>query len=541
VQASVDLGDEAVGMISEKLRGSVVGVVGVCVFVAFAVALGILAHWSLGSHTALIFPICASLFLAVVTPMTVIAIRHQIRLSRIKLIDVFAKTFGLSSKPVIPLTGGEPSAADPKDPRNNVSFEFVKGKYYVDLDLKTDEEPRLEDVPRFPMMLHADWMLLLCALPFIGFSAFGVFILFAPAAAVLTAGGSISAWLFPSMLALGGLPAAAIGDAAEAAAQHLNVLTVAAVAFAGAYFYCLRLLLRAVAAFDLSPLTFLRAFAHMVMATTLAVVIYRVFPSAEGVTAAAREFYGAIDGAPAQPRPEAGVVDAAAGVKSFWLILSFALGFVPEAAIQYVLQKAGFRFKARYDEVETHARTIPVTILDGIDSPTAFRLEESNVFEVQNLATLNPIMLHVESPFGIYQTIDWVAQAQLCTVVGPERFSALKMLNIRTIFDLERAVLSDDSTSEVQTAVGAILTAPCDRDSACLAAFGLPAGANPASWTIASVQQFVELIVDDLHVHRLRQIWILIAKQLGEDHEHFKYTRRKRATGAPAAADPIAA
>ncbi|WP_146035684.1 hypothetical protein [Methylopila sp. Yamaguchi] len=459
------------GATSEKLRGSVVGVVGVCIFVGFAALLGLAAFWSLESNTPLIFPICASLFLAVITPMTVIAVRHQVRLSRIKLIDVFAKTFGLSTKPPLPLHGG--AAPDLNDPKTVVSFEFVKGKYYVDLDLKS-EDPRLEDLPRFPMMLHADWMLLLCALPFMGLSAFGVFVLFAPAADILNSGGSVSAWLWPSMLALGGLPSAAVADAAAAAAQHVNVLTVAAVAFAGAYFYCLRLLLRAVASFDLSPVTFLRAFAHMVMATTLAVVIYRVFPSAEGVTATAKEYYQALSGVTVVPATT--VTDSGGGVKSFWLILSFALGFVPEAAIQYVLQKAGFRFKARYDEVETHAGTIPVTILDGVDSPTAFRLEESNVFEVQNLATLNPIMLHVESPFGIYQTIDWVAQAQLCTVVGPERFFALKMLNIRTIFDLERAVLSDESTSEVQIAVGAILTSPCDRDRACLAAFGLPPG-----------------------------------------------------------------
>ncbi|GLK56124.1 hypothetical protein JOD31_001042 [Methylopila capsulata] len=508
------------GAFSEKLRGSVVGVVGVCVFVGFAVVLGVAAFWGLGSNTPLIFPICASLFLAVVTPMTVIAVRHQVRLSRIKLIDIFAKTFGLSTRPLLPLDGA--AAPDLTDPKTNVSFEFVKGKYYVDLDLKGGEEPKLEDLPRFPMMLHADWMLLLCALPFMGFSAFGVFILFAPAAAILTPGGSINAWLWPSMLALGGLPSATIANAAGAAAQHLNVLTVASVAFAGAYFYCLRLLLRAVASFDLSPVTFLRAFAHMVMATTLAVVIYRVFPSAEGVTATAREFYQALSGGTVDAATA--VPDAAGGVKSFWLILSFALGFVPEAAIQYALQKAGFRFKARYDEVETHARTIPVTILDGVDSPTAFRLEESNVFEVQNLATLNPIMLHIESPFGIYQTIDWVAQAQLCTVVGPERFLHLKMLNIRTIFDLERATLSEFGVDELKNAVGVILAEDCARDQACRKAFGLPSPAASTAWPANAVAHHVRIMVDDLHVHRLRQIWLLIARQLGEEHDHLKDT-----------------
>ncbi|WP_155931476.1 hypothetical protein [Methylopila sp. 73B] len=508
-------------MVSDKWRSSIIGLIGVGTFIAFAIALGAAAFWTLGSHPPLIFPICASLFLAVIMPMTVIAIRHQIRLSRIKLIDVFAKTFGFSTKPVIPLTGGASTPPNPDDPRHNVSFEFVKGKYYVDLDLKSDEDLTQKDIPRFPMMLHADWMLLLCAVPFMGFSAFGVFMLFAPAAAILASDGAINSWLWPSVLAIGGSPSDAIMSPASAL-QHVNVLTVAALAFGGAYFYCLRLLLRAVAAFDLSPLTFLRAFAHMVLTTLLAVVIYRVFPSAEGVTATAREFYAALTGA--TPRPATGAAEAA-GVKSFWLILAFALGFIPDAALQYVLQKAGFHFKARYDEVEDHAKTIPVTILDGVDSPTAFRLEESNVFEVQNLATLNPIMLHIETPFGIYQTIDWVAQAQLCTVVGPERFLRLKMLNIRTIFDLERAVLSNSGTEEVTTAIGTILMSGCHREEACLKAFGLPSSTAAALWTRASLEHYVRLILDDLHVHRLRQIWLRIADQLGKEHESLKDSR----------------
>ncbi|MFX8335513.1 hypothetical protein ABTL52_19890, partial [Acinetobacter baumannii] len=89
---------------------------------------------------------------------------------------------------------------------------------------------------------------------------------------------------------------------------------------------------------------------------------------------------------------------------------------------------------------------------------TRFRLEVNGINEVQNLATANAILLHIETPYGLYQTIDWVAQAQLCTIVGPERFLAFRQFTIRTIFDLERATLSLRSTSQLRRIIGAILT-----------------------------------------------------------------------------------
>lgn len=515
------------------MRQTIQGILGVTILALVALAAGLGLHAAFGGKKQLLLAIWAMMFLALITPITLIAIRHQIRLNRIKLIDLFARSFEF--------VGVTPETRQTGRAESNVSFEFVKGKYFADLDLEDGREPTLADVPRFPMMLHADWMLLICAVPYIVLSAFGVFVLMAPLIEVLNLRpeDAVGSWLWPSMLALGGSDMRVISNGEAFRSLHVNVLTVAAIAFAGAYVYTLRLLLRAVAVFDLSPITFLRAFAHITLAMLLAVVIYRVFPSGQEIAGAVA---GGIDvvkqmaGAPSGPStnlPPLGT-DPTLGVKSIWLIIAFALGFIPDAALQYVLQKSGVTFKERYNELERHTKQVPLTIIDGIDSFIAFRLEEANVFDVQNLAAANPIMLHIESPYGIYQTIDWVAQAQLCTVVGPDRFLLLKTLNIRTIFDLERAVMPPvptpqptpdeaspaTSADDVTLAIGELLVRDSQRDKAMRAQLALGPSIDEgrdgarAKPSVAETQHMVAVMIDDLHVHRLRQIWKHIADKL---------------------------
>jgi hypothetical protein len=45
----------------------------------------------------LIFPATASIYLAVITPIIIIAIRHQVRLARVRLIELFDVNFNMSS------------------------------------------------------------------------------------------------------------------------------------------------------------------------------------------------------------------------------------------------------------------------------------------------------------------------------------------------------------------------------------------------------------------------------------------------------------
>ncbi|WP_426228101.1 hypothetical protein [Pararhizobium sp. DWP3-4] len=145
-------------------------------------------------------------------------------------------------------------------------------------------------------------------------------------------------------------------------------------------------------------------------------------------------------------------------------------------------------------------------------------------------------MLHIESPYGIYQVIDWVAQAQLCHILGPEKFLIFRELNIRTIFDLERAISSkysvkafDEicagvllaSTSSLRDTVRISATKPITSDTDRTEAVDADAYCIWARKRMQrdddskSTEHVLRWIADDLHVRRLRRLWLDISESLG--------------------------
>jgi hypothetical protein len=258
-------------------------------------------------------------------------------------------------------------------------------------------------------------------------------------------------------------------------------LWVFVVAFLGGYLFAVRGLLRAVNNFDLSPGSFLSAALQLLFGVVTAVLIV----------------VGGVE------KAVSGTVGQAAAVSAS-LFAAFVIGFVPELGIRTLYRAARLRhFKREDPELYKSFQATPVEVVDGIDSEIRSRLADFNIFSVQNLATANPIMLFVETPYGIYQSIDWVAQAQLFAAVGPHAVLKLWKLGIRTIFDLEQAVLEPGYTTPwLKQAVGRALLADADE---------------AATLDNGSVEALVRNKVDGLHIHRLRQITRRIEQHLGAE------------------------
>jgi hypothetical protein len=264
-------------------------------------------------------------------------------------------------------------------------------------------------------------------------------------------------------------------------------LAMLAVAYIASYLYNIRELLRAVANFELSPMTLLMSAIHVLFGVASALIIASVAADVLGV---------------------GGTVTTSA-----LLLAAFAVGFVPELGVRTLLRATKLKmFKSVDDDVYKAFSVTPVEVIDGIDTEVCSRLSLHNIVSVQNLATANPIMLFVETPYGVYQIIDWVAQAQLCSALGPKAVIEFWKLGIRTIFDLERALIGASSTRELRHEVGKIIVlgrSAEERDR-----LGLGAASTPSDEADATVLALASIILDDLHIQRLRQIANRIAERL---------------------------
>lgn len=347
------------------------------------------------------------------------------------------------------------------------SFEFVKMKYFM--GSKGSERER-----EFSIRLFSVPVLVFVLLSGLGFT--GAFLVttdcFKPGAdgCILGSRGALH-----TIFLVG-------GGAGDANAQLESAITIAVFAFMGGYAYSMRVLLRAVANFDLSPLTFFRLSVYIFVAIFIAVTAWRTMPT---------EILGGGTAFPA------------------WYAGAFLLGFVPGLAERHLLSLWRRGMMKEVDRRALEAtKTIPLEVIDGIDADTRARLEDFNLYDAQHLATANPIMLFVETPFGIYQSIDWVSQAQLVVAVGVTRYLALRALGIRTICDLETVfqVKIRPTNPDLQRRVAVVLL---DFDN--------EAGQSGEPTDIlAEGRDLALVILSNLFTRRLRQIRTTIEHKLHE-------------------------
>ncbi|WP_159948137.1 hypothetical protein [Rhizobium sp. 18065] len=484
-------------------------------------------------------PQMVALLITLSTFFALIFGRYEVRLRRLRMIRDYVKTF--------------PTTTHVADHHGiNPSFEFVRTKYSADIRTEDEMGERGEGTPKGSRPQNVisqindtiartrffgnpgDQRLAAASIPYVLVVYFGFRLTFTSAVSAFPIDTGLIHLPF-SLLVIGG--AAETGTSSQAVIEQLrwmaeNTATVATFTFVGAYVASLRYLVQALAIFDLSGYTMIRQAAMIVMSTLVTIVLYRAFPNPEAVLGLGQS--------------------QATGYQSVsltWTLLALAFGLLPGSVLRFALVKVSGLInwiKQTDDRFINWTRVVPLDAIDGIDYFTRFRLEECGISEVQSLATYNPIMLHIETPYGIYQAIDWIAQAQLCCVVGLDRFLLLRQFNIRTIFDLERALKQGrDTAPEDKPAIdkfdriyAAVLFSPntmlvgVQKTSAAKLLIPGKNGVEQvdaetfASWALnaistddvsasRAIEHLMDWIGDDLHVRRLRRLWNEISVQLG--------------------------
>jgi hypothetical protein len=271
--------------------------------------------------------------------------------------------------------------------------------------------------------------------------------------------------------------------------------------FLGSYVWTIQYLIRRISNFDLAPISFFQAIGHILLGLFTIAAIWQsnILPDI----------------------PDHRMI----------IGIAFIVGFYPTLGVNHLVAKFPW-LRLRRISTESHKlqEEYPLDMIIGIDPFMKLRLAEFEIVDVQNLATINPIQIFVETPYGLYEVIDWVAQAQLILAVGPKRTLALRELNIRTIFDLEKALDSPSLSSRLMNTLlanpGPVDPAPQGSEN------GKAASPNPADvkthkplrpgssefvlYPAVEIDALISIIRDDLHVQRLRQLWDIIGDRLKE-------------------------
>lgn len=187
---------------------------------------------------------------------------------------------------------------------------------------------------------------------------------------------------------------------------------VFAMAFFGGYLWGLQYIFRRYALNDLMPVVYYGLCLRMLLAATLALVIYNAYGA-----------YGALTGTETK---QSGI-DA-----TIWPALAFLMGMFPQRGLRWLTDKAPI-FSSQLDP---SVKPAPLEMIQGMSLHHRFRLEEIGIDNCYDLANYDFVPLILRTPYGARELIDWILQAKLCVYFG-EGVKELRHHGIRTILDLQ--------------------------------------------------------------------------------------------------------
>jgi len=190
---------------------------------------------------------------------------------------------------------------------------------------------------------------------------------------------------------------------------HKGSRLVFGMAFFGAYLWGLQYLFRRYSLNDLLPSVYYGMSVRMILAATVAVVIYNAGKALAG------------DG-----DSNDGITD------NIWPALAFVLGMFPQRGLRWLTE----RLPLFSGETDSSVRKMPLEMIEGMEAHDVMRLEEQGIDSCYDLAAADFIPLILKTPYSARQLIDWILQAKLCIYVG-DAVKDLRRHGIRIILDLE--------------------------------------------------------------------------------------------------------
>jgi hypothetical protein len=229
--------------------------------------------------------------------------------------------------------------------------------------------------------------------------------------------------------------------------------------FVGAYLFTLQYLVQRVRSYELSPMSFLVASVSILEGCFVVAIIRHLIPD--------------------HLFPQL-------------IALAFILGYFPTFGVMLLVERLKItKLKSVDRDAYSQRSLMPTDIIDGIDMLTKFRLVEAGIRDIQNLAAANPVLVYVETPFGLLAILDWIAQAQLILATGTAVACKLRAIGVRTIFDLVPFRITAASRKMVLR-------------------IAQPELADDPS--VVHFDAFYTMITHDIHVRRLRNFWTMMER-----------------------------